>query len=91
MLTSRTSTKRRLIRTRFDGHEAICTATVRNRSSDAGEMRIKRRFVLVLDVSIAARGIRLPNFDHGVRNRAAIFVEHAAGHYNPLSLEPHRR
>ena len=54
-------------------------------SADAGEMRIERRLVLVLGVSVAAGGIRLPNFDHGVGNRAAVFVEHAAGHDDSLA------
>ena len=68
------------IRTRLDGHEAIRAVLVGDHSSDASEMRIERRFVLVLGVCIAAGGVRLPNFDQGVRNRAAVFVEHAAGH-----------
>ncbi len=34
----------------------------------------------ILGVSVAAGGVRLPDFDHSVRNRSAIFVEHAAGH-----------
>ena len=73
------------IRARLDGHEAIRAAIVGDHSADAGEVRIERRIVLILGVSVAAGGIRLPDFDHGVRNRAAIFVEHAAGHDDSLA------
>ena len=73
------------IRTGLDGHEAIRAVLVGDDSSDASEMRIERRLVLVGGVSIAAGGVRLPNFDHAVRNRAAIFVEHAAGHDDSLA------
>ena len=53
--------------------------------ADAGEMRIERGLVLVLGVSVAAGGIRLPNFNRSIGNRAAVFVEHAAGHNDSLA------
>src|SRR6202035_6020030 len=74
------------IRTRLDRHEAIRAVVVGDNSSDAREMRIERRFVLVLAMRITAGGVRLPNFDLCVRNRAAVFVEHAAG-YNDSFAE----
>src|SRR5260370_25194078 len=55
------------IRARLDRHEAVRAVRVRDHSSDTGEMRIERRLVLILGVSVAAGGVRLPNFDHGVR------------------------
>src|ERR1700722_4419478 len=58
------------IRTRLDGHEAICAVLVGYDSPDAGEMRIERCFVLVVGVSIAAGSVRLPNLDQSARNRA---------------------
>ena len=73
------------IRTRLDRHEAIRAVLVCDDSSDAREMRIERRIVLVLGMSIAAGGVRLPNFDRCARNRAAVFVKHAAGHDDSLA------
>src|SRR5271154_1234055 len=73
------------IGTRLDAHKAIRAAIVGDHSADAGEVRIERRLVPISGVSVAARGIRLPDFDHGVRNRAAVFIEYAAGHHDALA------
>src|SRR4029077_10834507 len=68
------------IRAGLHRHEAIRAVDIGHHSADSGEVRIERRFVLVAVVSIAARGVGLPNFDETLWNRAAILVEHAAGH-----------
>src|SRR3984957_14138257 len=73
------------IRTRLDRCEAVGAVLVGHDSSDASEMGIERCFVLVLKVCIAAGGVRLPNFDRSARNRAAVFVKHAAGHNDSLA------
>src|SRR6266481_4062012 len=49
------------IRARLHRHEAIRAVDIGHHSADSREVRIERRFVLVAVVSIAARGIGLPN------------------------------
>ena len=48
------------------------------RAAGAGEIRIKRRGMLIDDVDVAAAGIGLPHLDQRIRHAAAVFVEHVA-------------
>ena len=41
--------------------------------------------MLVLGMSVAARGVRLPNLDEGIRNRATVAVENASADDDALT------
>ena len=41
--------------------------------------------MLVVDVGIAAAGVRLPDFDERVGDAAAVFIDHAAMHDDALA------
>jgi hypothetical protein len=70
---------------RLDGHETVITVLVRDRASGAGEVRVKRSWVIVLAMPVAPRSVRLPQLDERVGDRAAIFVQDAAGDDDALS------
>ena len=62
----------------LNGGETITALGVGQDSRIAGEIRIERRVVLVAGMVIAAGGVALPDFDHGVGHRLAVLVEHPA-------------
>src|SRR5580765_4957339 len=51
------------IRPRLNGHETISAMFVRKRSSSSGEIRVERRWMLVLYMGVAARRVCLPDFN----------------------------
>ena len=72
------------IGTRLDGHKAVESVLVGERSSRAGEVRIERRGVVVLRVRISSRRIRLPNLDQAIRHGVPIAIDHPAAHDDAL-------
>src|SRR6187200_2099161 len=70
---------------RADGHETVIPLSVGERAAGAGKVRIERRIVLVGTVRVAARSVRLPDLDQGMRNRLAVLIEHAAGDDDALA------
>src|SRR5450756_1061604 len=64
-------------RPRLDGVEAEDTVFFGGRAAEAGELRIGAR-LFAASMGVAALGVGLPDFDHGVVDRQAVAVEHAA-------------
>src|SRR5665811_1095321 len=61
----------------LDGFEAEDTVFVGGRAAEAGELGVRPR-LLAARMGVAALGVGLPDFDHGVVDRQAVTVEHAA-------------
>src|SRR5579883_1565567 len=65
------------IRARLDGDEAIGAVLIGQGAAGATEIRVQRRRMLIVDVSVATRRVGLPDLDEGVGNRASVAVEDA--------------
>src|SRR5262245_40955302 len=73
------------IRTRFDSYEPILPGLISQGAASASEIRIQRSGMLVLGMSVAACGVRLPNLDERTRHRASVTVENASADDDPLA------
>src|SRR5215207_617139 len=69
----------------LDSGEAVAALRVGDDTAGPGKVRVDRRRMLVDDMDVAARGVRLPDFEERVRNRPAVLVEHASGHDDALA------
>src|SRR5665213_1922025 len=64
-------------RTGLDGVETIDAVLVGGGTAETGELGVRAR-LLAAGMDVAALRVRLPDFDHGVVDRHAVAVEHAA-------------
>src|SRR5258706_11427373 len=71
--------------TRLDRRKSVMSVFVGKRAATAGEIRVERSVVLIVDVPVAAGGIALPDFNQRMRDRPAVFVEHAPAHDDPFT------
>src|SRR5258706_11713952 len=71
--------------TRLDRRKLVMSVFVGKRAATAGEIRVERRVVLIVDVPVAAGRVALPQFNQRMRNRPAVFVEHAPTHDDPFT------
>jgi len=62
----------------LDGDETVAALVVGEGVAAAGEVGVERGLMLIAAVKITAGGVGLPEFDEGVRDRAAVFIEDAA-------------
>jgi hypothetical protein len=67
------------------GRDGVASFRIGEHLPKACEIGIERRIVLVAFVKIAARRIRLPDFDECMRNWAFVFVHHPARHDDSLA------
>src|ERR1700744_2832212 len=74
------------ITTGTNGNEAIAAEIISECAALATEVRVKRRMMLIPTMRIAASRIRLPDFNEGVADRTAFFVEDPSAHHNALPL-----
>src|SRR5690349_21590001 len=70
---------------RLDGDEAIAPVASGHDLARAREVGIERSVMLVVLMDVAPAGIGLPDLDKHSRLRAAVLVEHAAGHDDALA------
>ena len=78
------------IRARLDGYEAVKSVLVCQGSSCSGEVRIKRRRVVVLFMRVPSRGIGLPDFNETIRYGAPIAIQNSSSNCDALSQRlPH--
>jgi len=61
-----------------NGDKAVAAFFVGEGASFTGEVRVERRVVLVVFVKIPASCVGLPDFDEGVADRPAVFIENSA-------------
>src|SRR5215471_2818061 len=73
------------IRARFDGYEPILPGLTSQCAASPTEIRIQRSGMLVLGMSVAACGVRLPNLDERIRNRPTVTVQNASADDDPLA------
>src|SRR5436190_8408496 len=73
------------IRAGLDRYEPVAAFAVGQDATDAGEIRIERRVVIVDRVAVAPGGIRLPHFDQRMRDRPGVLVEDTSRHDDPLA------
>jgi hypothetical protein len=69
----------------LDGGEPVLAVVAGDDATDAGEVRVERRGVLVALVHVAARRVRLPDLDELAAHGAAVAVEHPARHDDALA------
>ncbi|MNC42605.1 hypothetical protein D3C75_914240 [compost metagenome] len=73
------------VRARLDGAEAVVAITVGQATADATEVRVQRRQVAVVLVTVTAAGVGLPHFHQGIRHRLAVLVDDTAGDDDALA------
>src|SRR5260370_42072498 len=73
------------VRAWFDGHAAVSPFRLGQHASAAGEIGIQRRAMCIRLVPVAARCIRLPDFDECVPDGILVFIEHPAAHNDPFT------
>lgn len=73
------------IGTGLDGDKAISPFCVGKCSSCAGKVWIERCRMIVSVMPVASGSIGLPNLNQSVPDRAAIFIQNAAGQDDPFS------
>ena len=61
-----------------NGGEAVAAVACRQRAAAAAKIRIERRDVGFVDMSVAPAGVCLPDLDQAIGHTPALFIEHAA-------------
>src|SRR5205085_11323895 len=74
------------IRAGLDRDEPVAAVGVGEAAAGAREVRVERRRVAVDLVRVASGGVRLPDLDERVRDRAPAGVEHVARDNDPLAV-----
>src|SRR5581483_778656 len=65
------------IRAGLDAGKPIAALIIGEHASAADEVRIERRFMLIVLVLVAAGRVRLPDLDQRVGHGATVFIQHA--------------
>src|SRR5690348_13995721 len=73
------------IRARLDSDEPIAPLAVCQDAPAAREVGIERRIVRVVPVPVASGRVGLPDLDQGLRDGAAVLVQHATGDDDALT------
>src|SRR5271168_2439804 len=81
---------KRIVRTRHSsgahGHKFATSIRGSGESPEAIERRIEGFFLVVVRMAISPHCIRLPDFEHSIRNRSARTIKHAANQRNALAF-----
>lgn len=73
------------IRSGLDGGEAVVAIRIRKQTASAMKIRIEGRGMIVTIMAISSGGVRLPDFDQRVWNRAATIIQNPAADDDALT------